>query len=233
MSTRSKYFRVKPEEEKNEDKADTDIIMRFSPTYGIHRLIQESISPGLSLSSSARTKSSWPSKPPKDLSTGHSGSLRSSEEKYLGFTKSSTSPRKRLLMSLNPNNKDSSESKRKGSLPSSKSPLPKSQLLIRKRLPAIKSLSRKVKESSLLRRSGKSEKRRELRGELKEETGLPEETETKGEGREEEAGTEESKRKKEAEGWSSISLYCSHFEFNQYLWLATILTSFIEKGYFG
>jgi hypothetical protein len=34
MSTRSKYIRVKPEEEKNEDKLDTDIIMRFSPTYG-------------------------------------------------------------------------------------------------------------------------------------------------------------------------------------------------------
>ena len=57
-----------------------------------------------------------------------------------------------------------------------------------------------MKESSLLRRNGKSEKRRELRGELKEETDLLEETETKGEGREEEVGTEESKRKKEAEG---------------------------------
>jgi len=34
MSTRSKYLRVKPVEENNENKLDTDIIMRFSPTYG-------------------------------------------------------------------------------------------------------------------------------------------------------------------------------------------------------
>lgn len=34
MSTRSKYYRVKPEEEKQENKPDTDIIMKSSDTYG-------------------------------------------------------------------------------------------------------------------------------------------------------------------------------------------------------
>lgn len=33
MATRSKYNRVR-QEEKKEDKPDTDIIMKFSPTYG-------------------------------------------------------------------------------------------------------------------------------------------------------------------------------------------------------
>jgi len=34
MATRAKYNRVRPEEQK-EDKPETDIIMKFSPTYGI------------------------------------------------------------------------------------------------------------------------------------------------------------------------------------------------------
>lgn len=34
MSTRSKYFRVKPAEERNESKPETDIIMRASDRYG-------------------------------------------------------------------------------------------------------------------------------------------------------------------------------------------------------
>lgn len=41
MSTRSKYYRVRPEEEeKQEDKPETDIIMKSSPTYGIYWVIQ-------------------------------------------------------------------------------------------------------------------------------------------------------------------------------------------------
>lgn len=34
MATRAKYDRVNTPEEKNENKLDTDIIMRFSDTYG-------------------------------------------------------------------------------------------------------------------------------------------------------------------------------------------------------
>jgi DNA-binding protein len=34
MATRAKYNRVKAPEEKNEDKLDTDILMRFNDTYG-------------------------------------------------------------------------------------------------------------------------------------------------------------------------------------------------------
>ena len=35
MATRAKYTRVRAPEEDKEEKPDTDIIMRFSPTYGI------------------------------------------------------------------------------------------------------------------------------------------------------------------------------------------------------
>lgn len=34
MATKAKYTRVR-QEEKKEDKPDTDIIMKFSPSYGI------------------------------------------------------------------------------------------------------------------------------------------------------------------------------------------------------
>ena len=40
MSTRSKYYRVRPEEEKQEEKPETDIIMKSSPTYGNYSLTQ-------------------------------------------------------------------------------------------------------------------------------------------------------------------------------------------------
>jgi|LakMenEpi03Aug12_release.lakeMendotaPanAssembly.Ray.scaffolds.fasta_scaffold5327815_1 hypothetical protein len=35
MATRAKYTRTKGTTENNEEKLDTDILMRFSPTYGI------------------------------------------------------------------------------------------------------------------------------------------------------------------------------------------------------
>lgn len=38
MATKAKYTRVRAEENK-EDKPDTDILMRFCPTYGIISLI--------------------------------------------------------------------------------------------------------------------------------------------------------------------------------------------------
>lgn len=36
MATRSKYTRAKVNEESNEGKLDTDILMRFSQSYGKH-----------------------------------------------------------------------------------------------------------------------------------------------------------------------------------------------------
>ena len=39
MATRAKYNLVK-QEEKKEDKPDTDILMRFCPTYGNYSLTQ-------------------------------------------------------------------------------------------------------------------------------------------------------------------------------------------------
>jgi hypothetical protein len=34
MATRTKYTRAKGNNENNEEKLDTDILMKFSPTYG-------------------------------------------------------------------------------------------------------------------------------------------------------------------------------------------------------
>ena len=38
MATRAKYNRVR-QEDKKEEKPDTDILMKFSPTYGIFFII--------------------------------------------------------------------------------------------------------------------------------------------------------------------------------------------------
>ena len=65
MATRAKYTRVRQEAEK-EEKPETDIIMKFSPTYGTCRVIQAVTSAEPSLCSSEREKPSSPSRPPID-----------------------------------------------------------------------------------------------------------------------------------------------------------------------
>lgn len=62
MATRAKYDRVKTPEEKNENKLDTDIIMRFSDTYGKEYLIQVDMSHVLLLFSLERENLSSPSR---------------------------------------------------------------------------------------------------------------------------------------------------------------------------
>lgn len=57
MATRAKYELVRGGEN-NETKLDTDIIMRFSPTYGNHSLIQVAMSHAHSPSSSGKAKTS-------------------------------------------------------------------------------------------------------------------------------------------------------------------------------
>lgn len=42
MATRAKYTRVR-QEDKKEDKPDTDILMRFSPTYGTSFILFRSL----------------------------------------------------------------------------------------------------------------------------------------------------------------------------------------------
>lgn len=44
MATKAKYYRVKPAEDEKEEKLDTDILMRFSNTYGTPSLTQASTS---------------------------------------------------------------------------------------------------------------------------------------------------------------------------------------------
>lgn len=46
MATRAKYTRAKTVNEGNEEKLDTDILMRFSDRYGTPYPTQESMSPG-------------------------------------------------------------------------------------------------------------------------------------------------------------------------------------------
>jgi hypothetical protein len=56
MATRAKYTRVRAPEEKHEEKADTDILMRFSDRYGTSPPTQASTSHELSLSSSVKAR---------------------------------------------------------------------------------------------------------------------------------------------------------------------------------
>jgi hypothetical protein len=56
MATRSKYTRAKANEENNEAKLDTDILMRFSQFYGNFRYTQASMFHEHSLSSSENQK---------------------------------------------------------------------------------------------------------------------------------------------------------------------------------
>jgi hypothetical protein len=59
MATRAKYNRVKaPEENTNETKLDTDILMRFNDSYGTHHLTQVATSAAHSRSSSERANPS-------------------------------------------------------------------------------------------------------------------------------------------------------------------------------
>lgn len=46
MATKAKYTRVR-QEDKKEDKPDTDILMRFCPSYGYLFLTQVAMSPEL------------------------------------------------------------------------------------------------------------------------------------------------------------------------------------------
>lgn len=56
MATRAKYTLVKGQPENNEDKPDTDILMRFSDRYGTIPLTQVGTSPVPLLSSSDKTR---------------------------------------------------------------------------------------------------------------------------------------------------------------------------------
>ncbi len=58
MATRAKYTRVNTQDQNNETKLDTDILMRVNDTYGNTLLIQVDTSPAPSPSSSARENSS-------------------------------------------------------------------------------------------------------------------------------------------------------------------------------
>jgi hypothetical protein len=67
MATRAKYTRAKANEENNEAKLDTDILMRFSQSYGTLILIQASISQEHSLSFSENQRTLSPLKLLKNL----------------------------------------------------------------------------------------------------------------------------------------------------------------------
>ena len=41
MATKAKYTRVRSDDKKEDEKPDTDIIMKFSPTYGNCDIIQD------------------------------------------------------------------------------------------------------------------------------------------------------------------------------------------------
>lgn len=76
MATRAKYTRVNAPEEKGETKLDTDILMRFSESYGTSSLTQAGTSREPLLSFSERVNPLSPSRLRSDLWTAHCGSLR-------------------------------------------------------------------------------------------------------------------------------------------------------------
>ena len=83
--------------------------MRFNNSYGKVSVTQDATSPGHSTYSSGRTNLSSPSKLPKDLVTRLCGLLKSSKGGFRDFIKLTILPKERLLISMNPKNRDSLE----------------------------------------------------------------------------------------------------------------------------
>ena len=108
MATRAKYTRAKGNEQNNETKLDTDILMRFSPTYGNPLFTQASMSPVPWPSSSENQRALLQSKLLKNLWTKLYGLLRLSEEKLKDSIWLSMFQKEKLLMYGNPEKKDSS-----------------------------------------------------------------------------------------------------------------------------
>ena len=65
MATRAKYTRVNTQNQNNETKLDTDILMRVNDTYGTDLFIQDAISPVPSRSFSERENLSSLSRLPR------------------------------------------------------------------------------------------------------------------------------------------------------------------------
>lgn len=108
MATRSKYIRAKANEENNEAKLDTDILMRFSQSYGNFWSTQASMSHAHSLSSSENQKALSPLKLLKNLWIKLYGLHKLWEEKLRDFTWLWMSLKEKLLMFGNPERKVSS-----------------------------------------------------------------------------------------------------------------------------
>lgn len=86
MATRAKYTRAKNNEENNEVKLDTDILMRFSPTYGTPLLTQASMWHEHSLSSSESPRALSLSRLLRNLWTRLYGLLKLCAEKCKAST---------------------------------------------------------------------------------------------------------------------------------------------------
>ena len=134
--------------------------MRFSDRYGTSLLTQASTSPGLSLSSLVKARVSSPSRLPSASWTERCGWLRSLEEKWKAFTRSSTSLSGKLLMSMNPRRRDCSLSVKRDFWPSSKWPSLASPLLSRKSM-SDTMLLLASRATSSPRRLGNRERRQE------------------------------------------------------------------------
>lgn len=98
MATRAKYTRAKPNEENNEAKLDTDILMRFSPTYGKIWSSQASMCPEHSPSFSENRKASLLLKLLRSLWIKLFGLHKLSEEKLRDCTWLSTFLKEKLLI---------------------------------------------------------------------------------------------------------------------------------------
>ena len=87
MATKVKYYRIKPAKDEKEEKLDTDILMRFSNTYGILIKTQASTSRVGSPFSLVKIKTLSPSRLPKSLWIVPFGCLKCCAARFKGYTR--------------------------------------------------------------------------------------------------------------------------------------------------
>lgn len=160
MATRAKYTRAKDNEVNNEPKLDTDILMKFSPSYGKLTLIQASIYHEPLLSFSANPRHSSPSKQLKKSWTRLFGLRRFWEEKSKCCTWPWMWPRRKLLMFGSLKKKGSLQLGNKDSWLFLRLLFPRQQLQKSRNTPAITFLLL-VNMTSSPKSLGKREKRKE------------------------------------------------------------------------
>ena len=170
MATRAKYYRVKQEDNK-EDKPDTDILMRFNPTYGTCPPTQAAMLPAHWPSFSARERILWLSRLLIALWRGLYGLQKLLKEGSKDYIKLLKSKKEKWWMFMSPEKKVWSEFKRRDILLLWRSLWQRHPLHNRKNLLAISNPKNSRMPSIWQRRNGRHKR---LKGRKRREIGKPE-----------------------------------------------------------